>query len=100
MRFMNKRHPERVVLAEEHLERVYCEMEPGTGLFFHANLLHQSDQNQSEDPRWSLICCYNTRHNPCEDKPGHPSYQPLEKWEDAQVRELGQKQWDALQAVI
>ena len=38
--------PERVALAAEHLEHVYCEMEPGTALFFHANLLHRRPQRQ------------------------------------------------------
>jgi hypothetical protein len=89
--------PGRVALAEKHLERVYCEMRPGTALFFHANLLHRSDPNESSDPRWSLICCYNTRHNPCDDKPGHPSYIKLEKWDDKRVTELGQQQWKNMQ---
>ena len=84
--------PERVELALENLERVYCEMEQGDALFFHANLLHRSDQNRSDDPRWSLICCYNTRHNPCRDLPGHPNYRPLAKWDDARIKELGRRQ--------
>ncbi|MEW6751892.1 MAG: phytanoyl-CoA dioxygenase family protein [Candidatus Latescibacterota bacterium] len=91
--------PARVELARCHLEHRYCEMEPGTALFFHANLLHASDPNTSEDPRWTLICCYNTRHNPCQDKPGHPGYRPLEKWDDERVLELGRRQWEALQTV-
>jgi len=90
--------PERVSMAEKHLELVYCEMEPGTALFFHSNLLHRSDANLSDDPRWTLICCYNTKHNPCEDKPGHPSYRPLEKWDDRRVLEIGRKQVEQLQA--
>jgi hypothetical protein len=90
--------PKRVTLAMEHLELVYCEMDPGTALFFHANLLHRSDANRSEDPRWSLICCYNTRHNPCRDVGGHPSYRPLEKWDDSRIKELGAHQWAVLQA--
>ena len=85
--------PKRVELAQRHLDLVYCEMEPGTALFFHANVLHRSDQNKGEDPRWSLICCYNTRHNPCKDRPGHPSYRPLEKWDDARIKVLGHEQW-------
>ena len=89
--------PGRVALAKTHLEHVYCEMSPGTALFFHANLLHSSDPNQSRDPRWSLICCYNTRHNPCEDKPGHPSYKKLQKWSDDQVMKMGEAQWEKLQ---
>lgn len=84
--------PERVKLAEKHLELVTCEMEPGTALFFHANLLHASGPNDSPDPRWALICCYNTKHNPCHDRGGHPSYRPLEIWEDDRVKELGHEQ--------
>ncbi|MBT3344415.1 MAG: phytanoyl-CoA dioxygenase family protein [Gemmatimonadetes bacterium] len=83
--------PERVELASKHLEHVHCEMEPGSALFFHANLLHASAPNESDDPRWALICCYNTRHNPCEDRTGHPSYRPLEKWDDDRVLALGQQ---------
>lgn len=82
---------ERVELAKQHLDHVYCEMKPGSALFFHANLLHASAPNDSPDPRWALICCYNTRHNPCEDRPGHPSYRPLEKWDDDRVLALGQQ---------
>ncbi|NUP98259.1 MAG: phytanoyl-CoA dioxygenase family protein [Armatimonadetes bacterium] len=89
----------RVDLALEHLELVYCEMEPGTALFFHSNLLHRSDQNRSANPRWTLICCYNRADNPCLDKPGHPSYRYLERWPDERIRELGRRQWAELQAV-
>ncbi len=88
---------ERVELARQHLEHVYCEMEPGTALFFHANLLHASAPNESPDPRWALICCYNTKHNPCDDKPGHPSYRYLERWGDERVKELGRKHLQQLQ---
>ncbi|MBM3262011.1 MAG: phytanoyl-CoA dioxygenase family protein [candidate division Zixibacteria bacterium] len=85
--------PGRVELAMEHLDLVYCEMSPGSALFFHANLLHRSDPNTSDDPRWSLICCYNTKHNPCKDRVGHPSYVPLEKWDDSRIKEFGRRQW-------
>ncbi|MBM3280328.1 MAG: phytanoyl-CoA dioxygenase family protein [Candidatus Handelsmanbacteria bacterium] len=91
-------NPERVARAAKHLDLVYCEMNPGDALFFHANLLHRSDPNESEDPRWSLICCYNTRHNPCEDKAGHPSYRPLDKWPDSRIKKLGRRQWAAIAA--
>ena len=89
--------PERGALAAEHLDHVYCEMEPGTALFFHANLLHRSDNNDSGDRRLVLICCYNTRHNPCQEEPGHPSYTPLIKWDDSQILELGERQWAEMQ---
>ncbi|TWU05997.1 phytanoyl-CoA dioxygenase family protein [Stieleria varia] len=77
----------RVEQAMKHHELVYCEMEPGDVLFFHANLLHRSDKNESEDPRWSLICCYNTRHNDPFILGKHASYEPLERLEDEAVRQ-------------
>lgn len=93
---------ERVEAAMKRHELVYCEMQPGTALFFHANLLHRSDQNKSDDPRWSLICCYNTKHNdPIRPAlPGaHPNYSYLEKWDDSRVKEIGRKQWAQMQAM-
>jgi len=39
------------------------EMQPGDGLFFHANRLHRSDQNRSNNPRWPMICCYHAARN-------------------------------------
>jgi ectoine hydroxylase-related dioxygenase (phytanoyl-CoA dioxygenase family) len=79
---------ERVDAALQRMELVFCEMEPGDALFFHGNLLHRSDQNTSEHPRWSLICCYNTRHNdPYLTNGRHPNYTPLEKWADDRVRQ-------------
>jgi|TARA_B110000881_G_scaffold163737_1_gene146829 ectoine hydroxylase-related dioxygenase (phytanoyl-CoA dioxygenase family) len=78
--------PERVASAQQQFELVYCELEPGDGLFFHSNLLHRSDQNLSDTPRWSLICCYNTKHNdPYVTDGRHPNYSPLEVWSDDQV---------------
>ena len=81
--------PERVAAAIGHLNLVYCEMQPGDALFFHGNLLHRSDANTSDDPRWSLICCYNTKHNDPFIRNGrHPNYQPLEIWDDEKVSKL------------
>lgn len=78
---------ERVAAAEARLELVYCEMEPGDALFFHGNLLHRSAKNTSDQPRWSLICCYNTKHNDPYKESRHPGYTPLERWSDDRVRE-------------
>jgi ectoine hydroxylase-related dioxygenase (phytanoyl-CoA dioxygenase family) len=79
---------QRVEAAMERFELIYCEMAPGDALFFHGNLLHRSDQNRSENPRWSLICCYNTRHNDPIIRDGrHPNYSPLEIWDDARVHQ-------------
>jgi ectoine hydroxylase len=84
---------ERVKEAEKVLELVYVEMEPGDVLFFHANLLHRSDQNRSADPRWSMICCYNSaRNNPYKEH-HHPRYTPLVKVPDSAIREAGMRRF-------
>ncbi len=49
--------------ALKTMELVYCEIEPGDALFFHSNLLHRSEANLSNDPRWSIIACYNSQSN-------------------------------------
>ena len=46
------------------MEHVFVELEPGDALFFHSNLLHRSEANLSDGPRWSLISCYNSLSNP------------------------------------
>ena len=82
--------------VEEILKRlplVHVEMSPGDALFFHANLLHRSDQNRSEHPRWSMICCYNSRHNDPYKESHHPRYTPLNKVEDAEVEAVGMKRF-------
>ncbi len=42
---------------------VYCELEPGDALIFHSNLLHRSEANLSDRPRWSIISCYSSQSN-------------------------------------
>lgn len=54
---------ERVERYEKEADRVYCELAPGDALIFHSNLLHASNPNTSDHPRWSIISCYNTLHN-------------------------------------
>ena len=44
-------------------ERVYVELEPGDVLFFHSNILHMSEANLSDKPRWSFISAYNLSYN-------------------------------------
>ncbi len=81
--------PERVREAEKVLDLVHVEMDPGDVLFFHANLLHRSDQNRSDNPRWSIICCYNAaRNNPYKEH-HHPRYTPLSKVPDTAIRAAG-----------
>ncbi len=89
--------PERVQIACEKLELKHVELAAGSAVFFHANVLHRSDQNKSENPRWAFICCYNTRSNDPYKESRHPRYSPLEVWDDARVREVGRAQWNSLQ---
>src|SRR4051812_11143859 len=49
--------------ALETMELVYTELEAGDALFFHSNLLHRSEANLSEHPRWSIISCYSSQSN-------------------------------------
>ena len=81
----------RVAQMLKSMELVYAEMEPGDGLFFHANLMHRSDQNRSPDRRWTVLFCFNAaRNNPFLEH-HHPQYTPLVKVPDSAVREAGVK---------
>ena len=84
-------NPERTAEAMKVMKTVYVELAPGDTLFFHCNLLHRSDQNTSEHPRWSLICCYNTKHNNPYKESHHPFYSPIEKLPDTAIKEMGSK---------
>ena len=52
-----------VDLALKTMDLVYVELEAGDVLFFHSNLLHRSEANLSDQPRWSMISCYNRASN-------------------------------------
>lgn len=84
---------QRVEEVLKRLQLVHVVMEPGDALFFHPNLLHRSDRNTSPDPRWSLICCYNARHNDPYKESHHPRYTPLATVEDRSIREVGIKRF-------
>jgi ectoine hydroxylase len=86
---------ERVSQILKRFPLVHVEMEPGDALFFHSNLLHRSDQNKSENPRWSMICCYNARSNDPYKESHHPRYTPLHKVPDAAIRQAGLKRFGA-----
>jgi ectoine hydroxylase-related dioxygenase (phytanoyl-CoA dioxygenase family) len=49
--------------ALKTMELIYCEIEPGDALIFHSNLLHRSEANLSDRPRWSIISCYSSQSN-------------------------------------
>lgn len=91
---------QRVDECLKRFEHVYCEMSPGTALFFHANLLHCSAANESEHPRWGLICCYNTKHNDPAWEHHHPRYTPLVKVPDSAIKAIGAKPTAAAQRFL
>jgi ectoine hydroxylase-related dioxygenase (phytanoyl-CoA dioxygenase family) len=68
-------------------------MEPGDAIFFHSNLLHRSDQNKSDKPRWSMICCYNAKSNDPYKDAHHPRYTPLKVVADSMIKEVGIKRF-------
>jgi hypothetical protein len=49
--------------ALQTMPLIYCELDPGDALIFHSNLLHRSEANLSDHPRWSVISCYNSQSN-------------------------------------
>ena len=49
--------------ALQTMELVYCELQPADALIFHSNLLHRSEANLSDRPRWSIISCYSSQSN-------------------------------------
>jgi hypothetical protein len=84
---------ERVNELTQRLPLVYCEMEPGDAIFFHPNLLHRSDQNRSDHPRWAMICCYNAAKNDPYKDSHHPRYTPLKKVPDEMIKQVGIKRF-------
>jgi hypothetical protein len=84
---------EQVNEAVKRLELVYCELEPGDSLYFHSNTLHRSAANESEFPRWTLISCYNARHNDPFKDSHHPRYTPLAKVDDSEVLRVARERF-------
>ena len=86
----------RVAKVLDKLELVYCEMEPGDSVFFHSNTLHRSDQNQSDQPRWAMVCCYSLLGNDSAHDPLHPTpLEPVSKVPDSAIREAGLRRFAA-----
>jgi ectoine hydroxylase len=85
---------ERVNEIAKRLPVLHVEMEPGDALFFHCNLLHRSDQNRSENSRWSMICCFNAaRNDPYKDS-HHPRFTALHKVPDSTIKEVGARRFN------
>src|SRR5579863_10358166 len=91
---------ERVGEILKRMPLTHVEMEPGDTLFFHCNLLHRSDQNRSDNPRWSMICCYNAARNDPYKESHHPRYTPLKKVPDSAIKDAGLKRFADSQAEV
>lgn len=76
--------------ALQSMELVYCELEAGDALFFHPNLLHRSEANLSEHPRWSIISCYSSQSNLAYNESSESWKVPVNKVPDEALL-----QWDA-----
>ena len=76
-----------VDLALKKMDLVYVEIEAGDALFFHSNLLHRSEANLSDKPRWSLISCYNRSANVPYNEPSESSITPLQVVSDDSLLE-------------
>jgi ectoine hydroxylase-related dioxygenase (phytanoyl-CoA dioxygenase family) len=79
-----------VDLALKTMELIYVEIMPGDALFFHPNLLHRSEANLSDAPRWSLISVYNRSKNIPYNEPSQSSTIPLQAVPDEALME-----WDS-----
>lgn len=90
----------RVAQATKLLDVVHAVMDPGDALFFHCNTLHCSAPNQSNDPRWLLISCYNSKHNNPYKEHHHPQYTPLEKVADESIKAFGVRSSDSQQEYL
>ena len=80
---------ERVEEARKRLDLVHATMDPGDAMFFHSNTLHASAANNSDHPRWAMICCYNAASNDPYKESHHPRYTKLDKVDDDQILSVG-----------
>ncbi len=68
--------PNRIAALEDHFETIYCEMEPGSVLFFDGNLLHSSESNESDLHRRAFIVCFSALSNIQLDGYGEKTIEP------------------------
>ena len=92
--------PKRVEQMLQQMPLDYVEMAPGDALFFHANVMHRSDQNRSPNRRWTVIFCYNAARNNPFIEHHHPFYTPLHKVSNEAVKQAGLKFSNAGQAAF
>jgi ectoine hydroxylase len=87
----NEADPERMVPILAAHETVYTELDPGDVLVFHANMLHRSDKNLSDNRRWTLIICYNAVSNDTYKTNDNRAFVPLDRVGDDAMKQAGLK---------
>ena len=83
--------PDFVMEAEKISELVYVELKAGDTLFFHSNILHRSDANLSDKPRWSVISAYNLSFNKPFREKNMSCIEPVKMVPDSALSESGRK---------
>lgn len=69
---------EYIEAALKRFDLMYVEMQPGDAVVFDCNMLHRSDANTSDGPRWGYIASYNTSVNaPFRDVREYGKYQEM-----------------------
>ncbi|MDQ6479387.1 phytanoyl-CoA dioxygenase family protein [Dyadobacter sp. LHD-138] len=81
--------PDFVAEAEKNSELVYVELKAGDTLFFHSNILHRSDANLSDNPRWSVISAYNLSFNKPFREKNMSCIEPVKMVSDSALLESG-----------
>lgn len=76
--------------ALQTMEHVYVELEAGDALFFHSNILHRSEANLSDYPRWSIISCYCSQSNLAYNETSTSWKVPVKK-----VPDIAIEKWEA-----
>jgi ectoine hydroxylase-related dioxygenase (phytanoyl-CoA dioxygenase family) len=76
--------------ALKTMDLIYVELEAGDTLFFHSNLLHRSEANLSDNPRWSIISCYSAQSNLAYNETSNSWNKPVETVPDEALLE-----WEA-----
>ena len=63
-----------------------------TNIIFHSNILHRSEANLSDYPRWSLISCYNRSSNIPYNEPSGSSTIPISMVADDALMNIAKAQ--------
>eukprot|EP00483_Globobulimina_turgida_P008643 UN08661 len=79
---------DRIKWIQQVCENEFVELKTGDTLFFHCNLLHRSAANISDNTRYALLACYNTKDNqPFQQH--HHICTDIEVRDDCNIKKMG-----------